>query len=141
MLIKEKLPGVYPQITDAPKTSYAGFLNFFRGGHTIDDNLTSTSIANTPQAEMLRTAIASRHVTKTKNMAIPSDFLTDIILTEAGAELIQTALDREFCEIAVKLAQKSIAEDDGDPHPFVGAVVVKNGKVLEMGFRGETGEG
>jgi len=30
MLIKEKLPDIYPQITHAP-TDYVDFLNFFRG--------------------------------------------------------------------------------------------------------------
>jgi pyrimidine deaminase RibD-like protein len=142
MLIKEKLPGSYPQITHAPITSYADFLNFFRGGHTIDDNLAATSIASTMQAGgMLRTAIASGHLTKVKNMAIPSESLADITLTESGAELIQTVLDREFCEMAVGLARKSIAESDGEPHPYVGAVVVKDGKILATGYRGETGEG
>src|SRR6185436_11014539 len=74
MLIKEKLPGVYPQITHAP-TNYVDFLNFFRGGHTIDDNLDVTKIAETMQAGMLRAAIASGHLTKVKNMAIPDESL------------------------------------------------------------------
>jgi len=41
MLILQKLPqGInYPQLMEAPISSYADFLNFFRGGHTIDDNL------------------------------------------------------------------------------------------------------
>lgn len=56
-LINKKLPTIYPQITQAP-TDYAGFLNFFRGGHTIDDNLTATSIASTMQAGMLKAAKA-----------------------------------------------------------------------------------
>jgi ATP-dependent DNA helicase RecG len=43
--------------------------------------------------------------------------------------------------LAVAEARKSIAEDDGEPHPYVGAVVVKNGEVLATGFRGETGNG
>lgn len=43
--------------------------------------------------------------------------------------------------MAVKLARKSIAEKDGEPHPYVGAVVVKDGEVLATGYRGETGEG
>jgi pyrimidine deaminase RibD-like protein len=90
---------------------------------------------------MLRTAIASKHLTKTKNMAIPSESLADITLTKLGAELIQTTLDREFCEMAAGLARKSIAENDGEPHPYVGAVVVKDGKILATGYRGETGEG
>lgn len=143
MLIKEKLPQghLYPQITHAPIATYADFLNFFRGGHTIDDNLGATSIASTPHAEMLRTGITSGHLTKAKNLAIPSEALADITLTNLGAELIQTVLDREFCKMAIGLARKSIAEDDGEPHPYVGAVVVKDGKILATGYRGETGEG
>ena len=63
MLILQKLPrGLYPQITQAPITTYADFLNAFRGGHTIDDNLGATAIANTLQASMLKIAIASGHL-------------------------------------------------------------------------------
>ena len=71
MLIREKLPHVYvyPQITEAPISNYADFLNFFRGGHTIDDNLAATVIAATLQASMLKIAIASGHLTKTRSMA------------------------------------------------------------------------
>jgi hypothetical protein len=38
MLIREKRPqgSLYPQITQAP-TNYFDFLNYFRGGHTIDN--------------------------------------------------------------------------------------------------------
>jgi pyrimidine deaminase RibD-like protein len=50
-------------------------------------------------------------------------------------------LDREFCEVAVGLARKSVSENDGQPHPYVGAVVVKDGKILAKGYRGETGDG
>jgi hypothetical protein len=41
MLITKKRPqgSIYPQITQAPITTYADFLNFFRDGHTIDDNV------------------------------------------------------------------------------------------------------
>jgi pyrimidine deaminase RibD-like protein len=142
MILKQKLPGGYPQITDAPMSTYTDFLNFFRGGHTIDDNLIATSIASTLQAGgMLRTAIASGHLTKVKNMAIPDESLADITLTESGAELIQTTLDRKFCEMAVELARKSISEKDGELHPYVGAVVVRDGQVLSTGHRGETGKG
>jgi hypothetical protein len=75
MLIHEKLPHIYPQITQAPINNYADFLTFFRGGHPIDDNLGATAIAATLQAAMLKIAIASGHVTKTKNMAIPDESL------------------------------------------------------------------
>jgi pyrimidine deaminase RibD-like protein len=130
----------YPQITDAP-IDYAEFLKFFRGGHTIDDNLNAPRIAETVQAGMLKSAITSGHLTKTKNMVMPNESLLDITLTASGAKLIQSDLDREFCELAVKLAYQSAGEDDGELHPYVGAVVVKDGKVLETGYRGETGEG
>lgn len=143
MLITKKLRHgcIYPQITEAPITSYPDFLNFFRGGHTIDDNLGAYSIQNTRQYTMFKTAIDSGHLTKVKNMAIPDEFLADISLTRAGLDLIQPILDREFCVLAVAQARKSVAEDDGEPHPYVGAVVVKDGTVLATGYRGETGEG
>ncbi len=99
MLIRDKLPQghIYPQITQAPISNYADFLNYFRGGHTIDDNLGATVIANTLQARMLETAITSGHLKKTKCMAIPDEFLADISLTKSGSQLIQTTLDVAFC--------------------------------------------
>ena len=39
------------------------------------------------------------------------------------------------------MAKKSVAENDGELHPYVGAVIVKDGKVISTGYRGETGEG
>ena len=142
MLIREKLPQghIYPQITQTPVT-YADFLDAFRGGHTIDDNLGAHTIAETLQAAMLKIAIASGHLTKTRSTAAPNESLADIFLTKSGAELIQTAVDRKFCEMAVAEARKSIAEDDGRPHPYVGVVIVKDGKILATGFRGESGKG
>jgi len=143
MLILKKLPqgAIYPQLTQAPISTYADFLNFFRGGHTIDDNLGATVVAATLQAAMLNISIASGYLTKTRSMAIPNEFLADIFLTASGSELIQTAVDRKFCEMAVQLAKKSIAEKDGKLHPYVGVVVVKDGNVIATGFRGETGKG
>jgi len=143
MLITKKLRhgSIYPQITQAPINTYTDFLNFFRGGHTIDDNLGAHAIQNTMQYTMFSTAIASGHLAKLKNMAIPDEFLADVFLTEAGSELTQTVLDRKFCDMAVAEARKSVAEDDGEPHPYVGAVVVKDGKILSTGFRCETGDG
>jgi pyrimidine deaminase RibD-like protein len=142
MLIHQKLPHghIYPQITQAPINNYADFLNFFRGGHTIDDNLGATVIAATLQARMLEIAIASRHLTKTKNMLMDYG-LADICLTKSGSELIQGFFDRAFCEAAIAEARKSIAENDGELHPCVGAVVVRDGKVIATAYRGETGEG
>ena len=75
MLIREKLADGYryPQITEAPTNNYAAFLNFFRGGHTIDNNLTAGVIATSLQANMLKAAISSGHLTLTKNMANPDE--------------------------------------------------------------------
>jgi len=99
MLIKEKLPQghIYPQITQAP-INYFDFLNFFRGGQTIDDNLAAGAIASTLQANLLRAAISSGHLTKTKNMAIPDEFLADIVLTDEGAKQILTPQDKQPME-------------------------------------------
>jgi pyrimidine deaminase RibD-like protein len=143
MLILKKLPqgAIYPQITQAPITTYAAFLNFFRGGHTIDDNVDGRPIDSTLAVAMLKIGVASRHLTKLKNMSIPDEALADISLTKSGSQLIQTTLDQEFCELAIAEARKSIPEGDGKPHPHVGVVIVKNGNVLATGFRGESGKG
>lgn len=45
--------------------------------------------------------------------------------------------DRKFARIAIDEARKSVPEKDGRPHPWVGAVVVKDGKVLSTAHRGE----
>jgi pyrimidine deaminase RibD-like protein len=141
MLIHTKLPPgqLYPQITQFP-TNYLDFLAAFRGGQTIDDNLTATVIANTPQAAMLKIGITSGHLTK-KGNPVQGESLVDIFLTDEGAEQILTPQDKQYCKMAVGLARKSIAENDGEPHPYVGAVVVKYGEILATGYRGETGEG
>jgi pyrimidine deaminase RibD-like protein len=44
--------------------------------------------------------------------------------------------DREFVRIAIEEARKSTSED-ARIHPFVGVVVVKNGKELARSHRGE----
>src|SRR6185312_1093487 len=141
MLIHEKLPpgSIYPQVTQF-STNYLDFLAAFRGGQTIDNNLTATSIANTPQAQILNIAVATGHLV-IKGNPIQGESLLDIFLTDEGAEQILTPQDKQFCKIAVELARKSVAENDGEPHPYVGAVVVKNGDVIATGYRGETGEG
>jgi pyrimidine deaminase RibD-like protein len=143
MLITEKRPPgtIYPQLKQVPTSTYADFLNFFRDRHTVDDNLAGPPTQATLQYKMLETAIASGHLAKSKNKVNPDEFLLDIFLTEAGSEFIQTYFDRKFCEMAVAEARKSVAEDDGELHPRVGAVVVKGGEVLATGYRGETGEG
>jgi len=44
--------------------------------------------------------------------------------------------DRRFAQMAIEEALKSVSEDDR-PHPKVGAVVVKGGRVLSKAHRGE----
>lgn len=82
----------------------------------------------------------SGHLTRTKNTAIPDEFLVDIHLTKSGLEIIQNVLDRIFSEQAIIIARKSVAEDNR-LHPHVGVVIVKDGNVLATGFRGESGDG
>lgn len=90
MLILIKLLGdPYPQITQAPTTTYVDFLNFFRGGHTIDDNVDAPAIAGTLAAAMLKSGVASGHLAKRRNRAIPDETLADISLTKSGCQLIQ----------------------------------------------------
>jgi len=48
--------------------------------------------------------------------------------------------DRAFMILAINEARKSVGEDDR-PHPKVGAVVVKDGKVLASAHRGEQVKG
>jgi pyrimidine deaminase RibD-like protein len=141
MLIREKLPQgyIYPQITQIPE-NYGDFLATFRGGHTLDDNVNATSIASTIHAAMLKIGVNSGHLKKTNNLLFPNG-LMDVFLTKEGAELIQTAVDRKFSAIATAEAYNSIAEDDGELHPYVGAVVVRDGQIIAKGYRGETGEG
>jgi pyrimidine deaminase RibD-like protein len=58
-----------------------------------------------------------------------------------GGEESQSATesaDREFARLAIEEARKSVSEGDGRSHPLVGAVVVKDGKVLALSHRGET---
>jgi len=99
MLIKEKLPQghIYPQITQAP-INYFDFLNFFRGGQTIDDNLGATVIANSLQANLLKAAITSGHLRKTKNMVMPNESLADIFLTDEGAQQLTTPQSEQFVD-------------------------------------------
>jgi hypothetical protein len=54
MVNTKKLPQgmIYPQITQAPISTYRDFLNFFRGGHTIDDNLGATFYEGTAETEI-----------------------------------------------------------------------------------------
>jgi pyrimidine deaminase RibD-like protein len=45
--------------------------------------------------------------------------------------------DYEFMKLAITEARRSVPEQNGKPHPKVGAVVVKNGRVLASAHRGE----
>lgn len=47
------------------------------------------------------------------------------------------ATDRKFARLAIDEARKSVSESDGRAHPKVGAVVVKDGRVLSTAHRGE----
>lgn len=139
MLIHTKLPaGQYPQLTQFP-ANYDDFLAAFRGGQTVDNN-TYLTTADTPQTHLYKAAIMSGHL-MTRGNPIQGEYLLDIFLTDAGAERILVPQDRPFCQQAVELAKKSVAENDGELHPYVGAVIVKDGKVISTGYRGETGEG
>ena len=139
MLIHEKLrPGqIYPQLTQCP-ANYADFLAAFRGGQTVDNN-THLTTSNAVQTHLYKAAIASGDLT-TKGNPIQGEFLLDIFLTDAGAEHILVPQDRQFCEQAVELAKKSVTEDDR-LHPYVGVVIIKDGKILATGYRGESGDG
>ena len=70
----------------------------------------------------------------------------EIKLTHEGPRRISTGSsetgsdeseDRKFACLAVEEARKSKAENDGRAHPLVGAVVVKDGKILASSHRGE----
>jgi pyrimidine deaminase RibD-like protein len=56
---------------------------------------------------------------------------------ETLSEQLVQVDDRKFAQMAIDEARKSTSEPDGRPHPFVGAVVVKNGQVLSVAHRGE----
>jgi pyrimidine deaminase RibD-like protein len=59
------------------------------------------------------------------------------IAREQENSLVGEPQDRSFAELAIEEARKSLPEDDGRPHPLVGAVVVKNGRLLATAHRGE----
>src|ERR1700691_3112135 len=109
MLIHEKSrPGkIYPQLTQFP-ANYPDFLAAFRGGQTVDNN-TYLTTADTLQTAIYKAALASGHLT-TEGNPIQGESLLDIFLTDEGAEHILVPQDRQFCELAVELAKKSVAE-------------------------------
>jgi pyrimidine deaminase RibD-like protein len=73
--------------------------------------------------------------------------IANLEITQLGREWLHNAraqqpvsaadADRKFARLAIDEARKSIPESDGRPHPRVGAVVVKNGKILSAAHRGE----
>lgn len=54
-----------------------------------------------------------------------------------GNQPTDSAADRKFARLAIDEARKSVSENDGEVHPKVGAVVVKDGRVLSTAHRGE----
>ncbi len=120
------------QITQFP-TDHADFLAVFRGGQTIDNNLDAGAIKSTVPYMMFTTAITSGHLEK-RGSPIQGEFLLDIFLTQKGKNHIREPQDRQFCEMAVELAKKSVAENDGELHPHVGAVIAKDGKACYLRY-------
>ncbi|HEY7154194.1 MAG TPA: deaminase [Gemmataceae bacterium] len=60
--------------------------------------------------------------------------------TPVPTESSTSSNDREFMELAIKEARKCVGEV-GRANPKVGAVVVKNGKLMASAYRGEQGVG
>ncbi|HEU0049364.1 MAG TPA: deaminase, partial [Nitrososphaera sp.] len=58
-------------------------------------------------------------------------------ILEAKAETKNNSNDAVYARMAIDEARRSISENDNRPHPLVGAVVVKDGKVLSKAHRGE----
>jgi pyrimidine deaminase RibD-like protein len=64
--------------------------------------------------------------------------LTDFAaLLVPGQTKTMISEDDRFARMAIEEARKSVSENDGRPHPKVGAVVVKDGQVLATAHRGE----
>jgi hypothetical protein len=66
---------------------------------------------------------------------------TQSVQSAAGIGRLSEAENRRFARMAIDEARKSVAEDEGRAHPRVGAVVVKDGKVLAVAHRGEMASG
>jgi pyrimidine deaminase RibD-like protein len=76
---------------------------------------------------------ASRAGNVTSDSAVATELGTLEYRGSAGF----SADDRKFAQMALDEARKSVAEADGRVHPLVGAVVIKEGKVLSSAHRGE----
>jgi len=63
----------------------------------------------------------------------------DLRENENGAQQVSTkeSQDWRLARLAIDEARKSVPENDGRPHPLVGAVVAKNGEVLATAHRSE----
>jgi pyrimidine deaminase RibD-like protein len=68
-----------------------------------------------------------------------SEFLENLAASELQSSGPQFGddPDRMFARMAIEEARKSMPENDGRPHPWVGAVMVKDRKVLGRAHRGE----
>lgn len=71
--------------------------------------------------------------------AAPTELLLTQYEEEDESDLPSESEGRKFARLAIDQARKSIAEDDR-VHPKVGAIVVKDGRVIASAFRGEIPE-
>jgi len=62
---------------------------------------------------------------------------TDKLLQQMASPSPKEVDDREFARMAILEARKSVSENDDRVHPKVGAVVVKDGRVLSAAHGGE----
>ena len=111
-----------------------------------------TSVQETQKLQTSHSAQALHNFVKTRgadgdvtsNLTTSSAHGHDRVLMEwkvwrGQVQLTKTVRDddREFARMAIEEARKSVPENDGRPHPAVGAVVVKNRQVLATAHRGE----
>ena len=73
----------------------------------------------------------------TNTGAIVNTIACQIEQRKVVPKIKRTDIDRVFEELAIQEARRSVAEDQR-PHPRVGAVVVKDGRVISQAHRGET---
>jgi pyrimidine deaminase RibD-like protein len=68
------------------------------------------------------------------------EWWTDVSKKSTRPAISENDSEREFMELAIQEARKSVSEDDR-AHPKVGAVIVKEGTILATCHRGELGNG
>jgi len=107
----------------ATNTVFSGFAH---RGQQIDPRLKS-GIEQDLDAKLRRVHDSVLRLLKSK-------LAEEILATKGEAN---TSDDKVFARMAIEQARKSISENDGRPRPKVGAVVVKDGKVLSTAHRGE----